>query len=144
MCAHFLWEHQNHNQLLNNCRQENVGSHQKKIPRVQGQRRSCNKTVGGAQPHLKSSLIPPATWGCKRNPVAPGPGERSRDRLQGLARPACGFGHLQAQGLWQQPSWGARHGAWVLLEEVTISPTLAPPGRWPTNWRTVLPQKFLH
>ena len=74
-CAHLLREHQNHNQLLNNCRQENVGSHQKKIPHVQGQRRSCNKTVGGVQPHLKSSLIPPATGACKRNPVAPGPGK---------------------------------------------------------------------
>ena len=31
-CSHLLWQLQNCNLLLNNCRLENVGSHQKKIP----------------------------------------------------------------------------------------------------------------
>ena len=47
-CSHLLlWELQNYNSLLNNCRLENVGSHQKKIPYVQGQRRSPSKMVWG-------------------------------------------------------------------------------------------------
>ena len=33
----------------NNHQQENVGTHQKKIPHVQGQKRSYNKMVGGSQ-----------------------------------------------------------------------------------------------
>ena len=37
---------------------ENVGFHQKKIPHVQGQRRSPSKMVGGAQSHLESNPIP--------------------------------------------------------------------------------------
>ena len=44
--------------LLNNHWQENVGSHQKKTPCIQGQRRSPNKMVGGVQSHLESNLIP--------------------------------------------------------------------------------------
>ena len=42
-----LQELQNYNSLLNNHRRENVGSHQKKIPYIQGQRRSPSKMVGG-------------------------------------------------------------------------------------------------
>ena len=58
-CSHLLlWELQNYNLLLNNCRPENVGSHQKKIPHVQGQRRSPSKMVGGAKSHLESNSIP--------------------------------------------------------------------------------------
>ena len=53
-----LRELQNYNSLLNNCRQKNVGSHQKKIPHIQGQRRSPSKTVGGAKSHLESNPIP--------------------------------------------------------------------------------------
>ena len=37
--------------------QENVGSHQKKIPHVQGQRRSPSKTVGRAKLWLESNPI---------------------------------------------------------------------------------------
>ena len=47
-CVHLLLQElQNYNLLLNNHRQENVGSHQKKIPHVQEQSRSPNKTVEG-------------------------------------------------------------------------------------------------
>ena len=56
--AHLLlWELQNYNSLLNNYWQENVGSHQKKIPHVQGQRRSPSKMVEGAILHLESNPI---------------------------------------------------------------------------------------
>ena len=46
MCAHLLRELQNCTLLLNNHRQENVESHQKKLLWIQGQRRSPNKTIG--------------------------------------------------------------------------------------------------
>ena len=56
--AHLLLQElQNYNLLLNNSRQENVGSHQKKITHIQGQSRSPSKTVGGVKPHLESSPI---------------------------------------------------------------------------------------
>ena len=46
-CAHLLLQElQNYSLLLNNHQQENVGSHQKKIPQVQGQSRSHSKMVG--------------------------------------------------------------------------------------------------
>ena len=48
-------ELQNYNSLLNNHRQENVESHQKKIPHIQRQRRSPNKTIGGGELHLESN-----------------------------------------------------------------------------------------
>ena len=59
MCNHFLLQElQNYNLLLNNCRQENVGSHQKKTTHIQGQRRSPSKMVGGAKSCLESNSIP--------------------------------------------------------------------------------------
>ena len=59
MYAHLLLgELQNCNFLLNSHQQENAGSHQKKIPHIQGQRRSPSKMVGGAKSHLESNPIP--------------------------------------------------------------------------------------
>ena len=57
-CTHLLQELQNYNSLLNNNWQETVGSHQKKITHIQGQRRSPCKMVGGAKSHLESNPIP--------------------------------------------------------------------------------------
>ena len=58
-CAHLLlWELWNYNLLLNNHWQENVGSHQKMIPHIQGHRRSPSKIVGGAKSHLEPNPIP--------------------------------------------------------------------------------------
>ena len=52
-CAHLLLQElQNCNSLLNNHRQENIGSHQEKIPHIQGQRRSPNKMLGQAKSRL--------------------------------------------------------------------------------------------
>ena len=65
-CPHLLLEElQNYNLLLNNFQQENIGFHKKKkkIPHIQGQRRSPTKTVGGAKSHLESNPIPTRdTW----------------------------------------------------------------------------------
>ena len=46
-------------------------------------------------------------------------------------------------GVWQQQNWEVLHVACILLEEVTISPTIEPRSRWPTNLRTTIPKKFL-
>ena len=56
--AHLLHELQNCNPLLNSHRQENVGSHEKKIPHTRGQSRSPNKMVRGAKSHLESNPRP--------------------------------------------------------------------------------------
>ena len=52
----------NYNSLLNSHHQENVGSHQKNILHIQGQRRSPKKVEGGAKSHLESNPI------CSRHP----------------------------------------------------------------------------
>ena len=63
-----LRELQNYNSLLNNHQQENVGSHQKKIPHAQGQRRSPSKMVGGAKLCLQSNPIPTGdAWRAQTN-----------------------------------------------------------------------------
>ena len=53
-------------------------------------------------------------------------------------------GLLQGQGLWVQQTWEAWRETWVLLEEVAISSTIDLLSRWPTNWRTIIPNKFSH
>ena len=77
MCAHLLQELQNFNLLLNNHRQENVGSHQKryplqkkKIPHIQRQR-SPSKMVGGVKSSLQSYPMPPRD--ARRVQTKPGP-----------------------------------------------------------------------
>ena len=57
--VHFLLQElQNYNLLLVNHWQENVGSHQKNILQIQGQRRSPRNMVRGAQLCLESNPIP--------------------------------------------------------------------------------------
>ena len=57
--------------LLNNHWQQNVGSHQKNIPHVRGQRRSPSKMVGGEKWHLESSPIPARdAWRAQTKPCA--------------------------------------------------------------------------
>ena len=86
MCAHLLRELQNYNLLLNNCQQENVGSHQKKRPHVQGQRRSPSKMVGGAKPCLESNPIPTRdSWRAQTNLVC----TRTQIPCRDWARTVC-------------------------------------------------------
>ena len=55
------------------CQQENAVSHQKKIPHIQGQKRSPSKRVGGAKSCLESNLIPARDLGgLKQTLCAPG------------------------------------------------------------------------
>ena len=53
-----LQEIQNYNALLNNRLQENVGSHQKKIPHVQG-KRNPSKTIGVVRGHQRADTLKP-------------------------------------------------------------------------------------
>ena len=137
MCAHLLMlELQNYNSLLNYHWQENVGSHQKKILHIQGQRRSPNKMVQGVKSHLESNPIPTRdTWRTQTKPYAQQeiPQRLSqtwlwvfecllqrygsavaccRGRGSGCSRPGCGI---------------------TLLEVVTIKPTIEPP-EFTQNW----------
>ena len=67
MHAHLLWELQNCNTLLKSHWQENVPSHQKKIPHVHWQRRSPSKTVKGAKTHLNQTpYLPEMLRGLKQ------------------------------------------------------------------------------
>ena len=77
-----------YNMLLNNHRQENVGTHQKEIPHTQGQRRSHNKSVGGGttmfkiKPHIHQRHFE----GTNKNLCTPGPRERSSDPHKRLSQ----------------------------------------------------------
>ena len=52
---------------------EECWSPQKKIPNIQGQRRSYKKTVGGAKSHLESHPIPAREEGSNKTFCEPGP-----------------------------------------------------------------------
>ena len=119
-CTYLLQELQSCNLLLNNHLQENVGSHQEKIPHFQGQRRSPNKNVRGAKLHLESNPISTRdAWRAQTKPCVHQEPEtplrlsqtclwvferhRSavacfRDRGSGCSRPwSC--------SVWHKPSW---------------------------------------
>ena len=149
-CAHFLLlELQNHNSLLNNHWEENVGSHQKKIPYVQEQRRSPSKMVGGAKLCLESNPIPTReaqraqTKPCEHQ-VPETPQRPSQTcvwvfcGITGQQWPATGAGALGEADLVTQ------HVAQALLEDVAINPTTEPPSRRTKNCRTIIPKIFLH
>ena len=53
-------------------------------------------------------------------------------------------GLLWRQRHWNHQSWEAWHVAKVLLVEFVINPTIEPLDRGSTNWRTIIPKKFLH
>ena len=62
-CGHLLqWELQNWNPLLNNHQEENVGSHQKKVPHIQSQRRSPKKMVKLRATQLYPTLCNPMDY----------------------------------------------------------------------------------
>ena len=113
-----LRELQNYNSLLTSCWQENVGSHQKQIPHVQGQRRSPNKMVGGAKSWLriKCHTCQRHSEGSNKTLCAPwDPTETDPDLpLSTWVSPAevpVSSG-LQRQGLWVQQTWVWHKLAW--------------------------------
>ena len=142
-CTHLLRELQNYTSLLNSHRQEKVGSHQKKIPHVQGQSRSPSKMVGG----VKSNPIP--TRDARRvqtKPCAYQDLETPQRLSQSCLLSVCmssvvvrvSSGLLQGQGLWGQQTWIIQRVAKALLEEVAINPATEPLSRRPTNCRTII------
>ena len=114
----------------------------KKIPHIQGQRKNSNKMVGGKS-HIKNQTLylPEMLRGlrdaqnlvCTRTPQ-----ETERDLplvfeclLWRHGSPVVCHG---GQGLWVQQTWEAWH----------VSPTIEPPNKQPTNWRTIIQKKCLH
>ena len=150
ICVHLLlWELQIFTSLLKNHRLENVGSHQKKIPHIQGKRRSPTKMVGWVKSHLESNPIS-ARDACKAqtefyvHQETETPQRLSQTCLwvscrgTGQQWPAEGAGVLGA------PTWVTQSVAQVVLEEVEISPTTEPP-RWrPTDCKITILKKISH
>ena len=65
---------------LKNHQQEHIGSHQKKIPHAQGERRTPNKMVEGVKSYLDSNLmLARDTQRVQTKPCAPGPRDPTRD-----------------------------------------------------------------
>ena len=116
MYTHLLLrELQNYNLLLNNHRQENDGSHQKRIPHVQGQRRSPNKMVGGAKSCLESNPIPTRdTWRAQTKPCVHQRPHRDPTETEANlplhvwvspVEAQVSSALPQGQGLWLQQTW---------------------------------------
>ena len=128
-CAHLLLQElQNYNLLLNNRWHENVGSHQKEIPHIQGQRGSCSKTVGGTKSCLESNPVPTRDTqeGSNKPYVHQDPGERSCDPKRYWHRIASECPEVSRGGMgqrWPAAGLGALSTAvpaWDLLKEVAI------------------------
>ena len=132
-CAHLLLQElQNCNSLLNNHRQENIGSHQEKIPHIQGQRRSPNKTVGQVKSRLESNpIFTRDTLRAQTKPYA------SQDPAtpQRLSQTCCRVFECLLWSHWSAVAWhrdrcsgcsrAGSHSVWA--------PPWSPPSRWPTN-----------
>ena len=81
----------------------NVRSHQRKIPHIQGQRRSPSKTVRGVKSHLESNPITARdTWRLKQTLCKLGPRDPTETEPELCFNVSCG-------GTGQQwPAAGAR------------------------------------
>ena len=104
--------------------------------------------VGGVKSHLESNITPTRdaqraqTKPCRhQDPEAP---ETEPDLpLSVWVSPALAQVSSVlpwGQGLWLQQTWEARCVVFVLLEDVTISPTIEPPSTQPTDWSTIIPR----
>ena len=128
MCTHLLLQElQNYNLLLNSHRQESVGSHQKKITHIQGQRRSPGNMVGGAEACLEWDPIPARdTLRAQTCLVHQDPGERSSDPPRDWPRLASECPGVSSRGVgrcWPAAGLGALTVAvcaWDPLKEATI------------------------
>ena len=109
---------------------------------------SLIKMVGGVKSHLESNITPTRdaqraqTKPCRhQDPEAP---ETEPDLpLSVWVSPALAQVSSVlpwGQGLWLQQTWEARCVVCVLLEDVTISPTIEPPSTQPTDWSTIIPR----
>ena len=115
----------------------------KKIPHIQGQRRSPNKMAGGAKSNLESNPIPARDdRRAQTNPcVHQDPGTPTRD----WARPTFEWLSVSCGGTCQQ--WPVtRKGALAAadLGSMSCEPHHRAPNRQSTNWRIIIPKKFSH
>ena len=99
---------------MNNHQQENVGSHQKTIPDIQGQRRSPNKMVRGAKlhngviTHLEPDILEcEVKWalGSITTNKASGGGEIPTELFQILKDDAVKVLHSICQQIWKTQQW---------------------------------------
>ena len=101
----------------------------KKIPHVQGQKRSPSKMVGGAKLHLESNPIPAwDTWRLKHTLCTSGPRGPTETEQDMCVSVSCGGAGQQ----WPAAKAGALGAAdlgmaQARLEEVAINPTIEPP-----------------
>ena len=129
----------------------------KKIPRIQGQRRSPNNTVGEAQSHLKWNLRFTRENQRRQTKLCAHEDEGKGAVILQETEPDLSLrvwvspvkaqvssDLLQGQQLRLQQPWEAWRVASVLSEEVAVGPTIEPLSRWHTNWRIVIPKKFSH
>ena len=135
-----LGDLRNCNLLLNNHQQENVGSHQRKMPHVQGKRRSPNKEEEGAKSHLESNPI--STRDAQRAQTKP-VHTRTQRPNRDWVRSAFEFLSVCCRDTRQQwPATGIGALASADLGQAVLS-NIESLSRWPTNFRTIVPKKFL-
>ena len=91
----------------------------------------------GQKSHLGSNPIPTRdARKAQTKPCAhqdPGTPQETEPELP-PAEAQVSSGLPQGPGLWLPKTWEVQH----------VSPTIEPPKRQPTNWRTSIPKKFLH
>ena len=120
-CAHLLWELPNYYSLLNN-HQQNVGSHQKKIPHIQGQKEKPQQDGrrGEITSRIKYHTHQRHSEGSNKVLCAPGdPTETEPDLpLSVWVSPVAEWvssGLPQGQELWVQHTWVWNKPSWRRL-----------------------------
>ena len=124
-----------------NHRQDNSGSHQKKVPLIQGQRRGHNRVVGGEKLSLESNPIPTNdAWRAQTKPCA------HQDQNPGTPQ------ETEPDMLWVSEYLLGRHGSAVVCHgdrdscysrsgRHGVSPTREPLSRKPAQSEEQLHQK---
>ena len=158
-CTHLLLQElQNCNSLMNNHQKEYIGSHQNTHTHTHTHTHSRTKEKP-QQDNRRSEIalrIKPHTFqrcsvGSNKALCTPGPRDSTGDWARHVFE--CVSVSCGGAGQWW-PAMGTRalaiadvrsqHVAQILLEEVAIKPTIEPPSRQPTNWRTAISKKSLH
>ena len=129
-CAHLLGELQNYNSLLNNHRQENVGSHQKRYPMSKGRGEAQVRQQEGQNCIQNQTPYPPeGLRGLKQTLYVPGPRYPTETEIELCLSISCGGMGQQ----WTATGTGApssRLGYGISpLEEVAINLTIELPSR---------------
>ena len=136
MCAHLLWKLQNCNSLLNNHWQKNVGFHQKIYLMSKGKEEDDRRgdITFRIKPHHTREAQRAQNAFCAQDPEPP---QETEPDL-----PVSVWGS-PVEG-WFSSGLPLRHGHWLqqIWKTLCVSPTIEPPSRHPTNWRTIISKKF--